>query len=68
MDTSHCPSSTLLTAVAQLPENERLTILLRYFKGLSQEQTAQILQLPREQVSRLERKGLRFIRKHTCSE
>ena len=64
----HIESSSLLVAAAQLPEQERLAILLRYFNGLSQEQTAQILQLPREQVSCLERKGLRFIRKYSCSE
>lgn len=61
-------NSSLLAATARLPETERLAILLRYFNGLSQEQTAQILQLPREQVSCFERKGLIAIRRDIQSE
>ena len=41
-----------------LPEKERKTILLRFFKGLTQEQTARILQVSQVQVSRLERRSL----------
>ena len=33
----------LRESIDQLPEKERMTILLRYFKGLTQEQTARIL-------------------------
>ena len=35
----------LRESIDQLPEKERMTILLRYFKGLTQEQTARILSL-----------------------
>ena len=52
----------LREAVDQLPEKERMTILLRYFKGLTQEQTARILGVSQVQVSRLERRGLRRLR------
>ena len=45
-----------------LPEKERMTILLRYFKGLTQEQTARILGVSQVQVSRLERRGLKRLR------
>ena len=52
----------LREAVDRLPEKERMTILLRYFKGLTQAQTARILQVSQVQVSRLERKGLLRLR------
>lgn len=52
----------LREAVDRLPEKERLTILLRYFKGLTQEQAARILGVSQVQVSRLERRGLQRLR------
>ena len=52
----------LREAVDHLPEKERMTILLRYFKGLTQEQTARILKVSQVQVSRLERRGLQRLR------
>ncbi len=52
----------LREAVDALPEKERLTILLRYFKGLTQEQTARIIGVSQVQVSRLERRGLQRLR------
>lgn len=52
----------LREAIDRLPERERLTILLRYFKGLTQTQTARILNVSQVQISRLERKGLTKLR------
>ena len=52
----------LRESIDQLPEKERMTILLRYFKGLTQEQTARILGVSQVQVSRLERRGLKRLR------
>ena len=52
----------LREAVDQLPEKERLTILLRYFKGMTQQQTARVLGVSQVQVSRLERRGLDRLR------
>ena len=40
-------------AVDALPEKERMTILLRYFRGFTQEQTARVLKVSQVQVSRL---------------
>ena len=54
--------SALREAIDQLPEKERMAILLRYFKGLTQEQTARILGVYQVQVSRLERRGLGHLR------
>lgn len=54
---------TLKSAIDALPEKERMTILLRYFKGLTQEQTARILRISQVQVSRLERRSLEQLRK-----
>lgn len=53
----------LREAVDGLEEKERMVILLRYFKGLTQQQTARILRVSQVQVSRLERKGLQHLRR-----
>jgi len=52
----------LREAIDRLPERERMTILLRYFKGLTQAQTARVLRVSQVQVSRLERRGLARLR------
>lgn len=52
----------LREAIDHLPEKERMTILLRYFKGLTQDQTARILGVSQVQISRLERRGLKRLR------
>ena len=52
----------LREAIDSLPERERITILLRFFRGMTQEQTARILKGSQVQVSRLERKGLAKLR------
>ncbi len=52
----------LREAIDSLPERERITILLRFFRGMTQEQAARILKVSQVQVSRLERKGLTKLR------
>lgn len=52
----------LREAIDQLPEKERMTILLRYFKSLTQEQTARVLGVSQVQISRLECRGLQHLR------
>ena len=52
----------LREAIDHLPEKERMTILLRYFKGMTQEQSARVLGVSLVQVSRLERRGLGHLR------
>ena len=52
----------LRQAIERLPEKERMTILLRYFKGLTQQQTARLLGVSQVQISRLERRGLQRLR------
>lgn len=52
----------LREAVDALPEREKMTILLRFFKGLTQEQSARILGVSQVQVSRLERRALEKLR------
>ncbi len=53
----------LRSAVEALPESEKKTILLRFFKGLTQAQTARILSVSQVQVSRLERRALDRLRR-----
>ena len=52
----------LRASIDALPERERITILLRFFKGLTQEQTARVLGVSQVQVSRLERRALAALR------
>ena len=52
----------LREAVGSLPEREKMTILLRFFRGLTQERTARILGVSQVQVSRLERRALEKLR------
>ena len=54
---------SLEEAVRRLPEKERMTILLRYFRDLTQERTARVLGVSQVQVSRLERRALERLRK-----
>ena len=52
----------LRSAIEALPESEKKTILLRFFKGLTQAQAARILKVSQVQVSRLERRALERLR------
>lgn len=52
----------LREAVDSLPEREKWTVLLRFFKGLTQAQTARIIGVSQVQVSRLERRSLEKLR------
>ena len=52
----------LRTAIDHLPQREKQLILLRYFKGLTQEKTAKILGISQVQVSRLEKKSIQYLR------
>ena len=52
----------LREAIERLPEKEKMTILLRYYRGFTQAQTARVLRVSQVQISRLERKGLLQLR------
>lgn len=52
----------LRQCLAELPENDRRLILLRYFRDKTQSETAQILGMTQVQVSRRERKILDSLR------
>ena len=54
---------TLRSAIAGLPERERQVLLLRYYKGLTQMNTARVLGVSQVQVSRLERRALEKLRR-----
>lgn len=53
----------LREAISTLPERERTVIMLRFYKGLTQDKTAKILGVSQVQVSRLERKAVNTLRK-----
>ena len=53
---------TLRQAIEQLPERERAVILLRYYKNLTQEQSARVLGVSQVQISRIERRAVTHLR------
>ena len=52
----------LRAAIDALPEKEKETILLRFYKGLTQQQCARILGVSQVQVSRLEKRAIETLR------
>lgn len=54
---------TLRAAIGELPEREQQVLLLRYYKGLTQMNTARVLGVSQVQVSRLERRALDKLRR-----
>lgn len=53
----------LRAAIDRLPDQERQTILLRFYKGLTQQQCARILGVSQVQVSRLEKRAIERLRR-----
>jgi RNA polymerase sigma-B factor len=53
---------TLATSLDTLPEREKLILQLRYYRALSQRQTAEIVSISQMHVSRLERAALNKLR------
>lgn len=52
----------LRSGIDELPERERMTVLLRFYRGLTQAQTARVVGVSQVQISRLERKALQTLR------
>ena len=53
---------TLRQAIDQLPERERLVILLRFYKNLTQDRVSKVLGVSQVQVSRIERRAVARLR------
>jgi RNA polymerase sporulation-specific sigma factor len=53
---------TLQNAIAALPDAEKQVIFLRFFKGLTQVRSAQVMGISQVQVSRLERRAISKLR------
>lgn len=54
-------SVSLKLAVEKLPENEKKTVFLRYYHGMTQDKVAKILRVSQVQVSRLEKKAMEHL-------
>ena len=52
----------LRQAITALSDRERQVVELRYFRGLTQDKTAQIMQVSQVQISRIERKAIGRLR------
>lgn len=55
-------------AVSTLPERERQVVLLRYYRGFTQERCARVLGVSQVQVSRIERKAIDRLRGYLTGE
>ncbi len=53
----------LRAAIDRLPDQEKKTVLLRFYKGLTQQQCAAVLSVSQVQVSRLEKRAIQRLRK-----
>ncbi len=53
---------TLRQAIDQLPERERMVILLRFYKNLTQDRVSRVLGVSQVQVSRIERRAVAKLR------
>lgn len=49
-------------AIDQLPERERMVILLRFYKNLTQDRVSKVLGVSQVQVSRIERRAVAHLR------
>lgn len=58
----------LKEAILRLPEELKAVVILRYFTGLTQEETARALKLPRGTVSTRQRKALALLRLELSEE
>lgn len=52
----------LRAAIDRLPEQEKKTVLLRFYKGLTQQQCARVLSVSQVQISRLEKRAIEKLR------
>ena len=64
MEESLIESISLKEAVKKLPERECKVIALRYYRGLTQDQTAKILGVSQVQISRIEKRALQTLRSY----
>ena len=53
----------LRAAMSKLPQQEEKTILLRFFRGMTQQQCAKVLGVSQVQVSRLEKRAIERLRR-----
>ena len=49
-------------AISSLPDREKQVILLRYYRGMTQERAAKVLGVSQVQVSRIERRAVEKLR------
>ena len=62
MEESLVEQIALRDAIASLPQRERMVIVLRYYRGFTQERTARVIGVSQVQVSRIERKAVQHLR------
>ena len=63
MEESVLEKMALREAITALSDRERQVVELRYFRSLTQDKTAKLLQVSQVQISRIERKAMEHLRK-----
>ncbi|GHU89032.1 RNA polymerase sigma-F factor [Clostridia bacterium] len=63
MEDSVTESLALRQAIDELPEREKTVVILRFFRGLTQDKAAKIIGISQVQVSRLEKTALNKLRR-----
>lgn len=62
MEESLVEQIALRDAIASLPEREQMVIILRYYRGFTQERAARVVGVSQVQISRIERKAVQHLR------
>lgn len=62
MEESLVEQIALRDAIASLPEREQMVIVLRYYRGFTQERAARVVGVSQVQISRIERKAVQHLR------
>ncbi|MDD6160487.1 MAG: sigma-70 family RNA polymerase sigma factor [Oscillospiraceae bacterium] len=59
---------TLRQAIGELPQREQMVILLRFYRGFTQDRAARVLGVSQVQVSRIERRAIAHLREALSGE
>lgn len=62
MEESLVEQIALRDAISDLPQREQMVIVLRYYRGFTQERTAKVVGVSQVQISRIERKAVQHLR------
>ncbi len=68
MEEAITESLSLRQAIELLPDREKMVVMLRFYKGMTQDKAAKVIGISQVQVSRLERSALKALRQKILGE